>query len=71
MIMMSAMTVYVYLAHNVSVNIHDNQTALSSRHIHLRIIRLKTRIVKIFNLLVIRGPGTSGNGGVCKKYFED
>ena len=60
----------VYLAHNVSVNIHDNQTALSSRHIHLRIIRLKTRIVMIivimnmFNLLVIWGPGTSGNGGV-------
>ena len=26
----------VYLAHNVSVNIHDNQTALSSRDIHLR-----------------------------------
>ena len=58
----------VYLAHNVSVNIHDNQAALSSRHIHLRIIRFKTRIVMIivimFNLLVIRGPGTSGNGGV-------
>ena len=69
-------TVYVYLAHNVSVNIHDNQTALSSRNIHLRRIILKTRIVmiivimKIFNLLVIRGPGTSGNGGVCKRIFS-
>ena len=67
----------VYLAHNVSVNIHDNQTALSSCHIHLRTIRLKTRIVII---IVIMNTTTCWSSGVQapvamveseKKYFED